>query len=129
MRLAEGIVIEKEGTFGALKFSVLRREVKIVDDEGNVTEQIKECTYDFKSRGQGRMIRVRIPASAGVKDFVYNAEIELINPITDTVATSTFQGADVDWYIKADDIIWKSQSIISIQNKNIFKVKISRNSF
>ena len=89
MRLAEGIIIEKEETFGALKFSALRREVKIVDDEGNVTEQVKERTYDLKSKGQGRMIQVSIPASAGVKNFDYNAEVELINPIADTVATAT----------------------------------------
>ena len=107
MRLAEGIVIEKEKTFGALKFSALRREVKIVDDEGNVTEQVKERTYDLKSKGQGRMIQISIPTSAGVKNFDYNAEVELINPVADTVATATYMGADVDWYIKADDIILK----------------------
>lgn len=110
MRLAEGIIIEKEETFGALKFSALRREVKIVDDEGNVTEQVKERTYDLKSKGQGRMIQVSIPASAGVKNFDYNAEVELINPIADTVATATYMGADVDWYIKADNIILKQSS-------------------
>lgn len=104
MRLAEGIVIEKEKTFGILKFSALRREVKIVDDEGNVTEQIKERTYDLKSKEQGRMIQVSIPASAGAKEFDYNAEVELINPVADTVATATFRGADVDWYVKAEDI-------------------------
>ncbi|HAC4846967.1 YdcP family protein [Listeria innocua] len=107
MRLAEGIVIEKEKTFGALKFSALRREVRITDDEGNVTEQIKERTYDLKSKGQGRMIQVSIPASADEKNFDYNAEVELINPVADTVATATYMGADVDWYIKADDIILK----------------------
>ncbi|KAF1290208.1 YdcP family protein [Candidatus Enterococcus leclercqii] len=107
MRLAQGIVIEKVETFGILKFSALRREVKVVDDEGNVTEQVKERTYDLKSKGQGRMIQVSIPAEAGEKNFDYNAEVELITPVADTVATATFQGADVDWYIKADDIILK----------------------
>ncbi|MBU3228904.1 YdcP family protein [Clostridium algidicarnis] len=107
MRLAQGIIIEKEQTFGVLKFSALRREVKITDEEGNVTEQIKECTYDLKSKNQGRMIQVSIPASAGEKNFDYNAEVELINPIADTVATATYMGADVDWYIKAEDVILK----------------------
>lgn len=107
MRLAQGIVIEKEKTFGLLKFSALRREVRIIDEEGNVTEQIKERTYDLKSKEQGRMIQVSIPASAGEKNFDYNAEVELINPVADTVATATYMGADVDWYIKADDIILK----------------------
>lgn len=107
MRLAEGIVIRKEDTFGVLKFSALRREVKIIDDEGNVTEQVKERTYDLKSKAQGRMIQVSIPASAGAKTFNYNEEVELISPVADTVATATYIGADVDWYIKADDIVLK----------------------
>ena len=107
MRLAQGIVIEKEKTFGLLKFSALRREVRITDEEGNVTEQIKERTYDLKSKEQGRMIQVSIPASTGEKNFDYNAEVELINPVADTVATATYMGADVDWYIKADDIVLK----------------------
>jgi len=114
MRLAEGIVIEKEKTFGVLKFSALRREVKIVDDEGNVTEQVKERTYDLKSKGQGRMIQVSIPASAGTKNFDYNVEVELVNPVADTVSTATFQGADVDWYIKAEDIVLK-KTITNLQ--------------
>ncbi|MGQ4242158.1 YdcP family protein [Enterococcus casseliflavus] len=113
MRLAEGIVIEKEKTFGALKFSALRREVKIVDDEGNVTEQVKERTFDLKCKEQGRMIQVSIPASAGTKNFDYNAEVEIINPIADTVATATYMGADVDWYIKAEDIVLKK----AVQNQ------------
>ncbi|EPV8448107.1 YdcP family protein [Listeria monocytogenes] len=107
MRLAEGIVLENEQTFGVLKFSALRREVKVVNEEGVVTEEVKERTYDLKSKGQGRMIQVSIPAKAGDKKFDYNVEVELVNPVADTVATATFQGADVDWYIKADDIVLK----------------------
>ncbi|EJM6035839.1 YdcP family protein [Enterococcus faecalis] len=122
MRLAQGIVIEKEKTFGVLKFSALRREVRITDDEGNVTEQVKERTYDLKSKGQGRMIQVSIPVGAGEKKFDYNAEVELINPVADTVATATYMGADVDWYIKADDILLKNfngnQVDLQKQNQN-----------
>ena len=43
-------------------------------------------------------------ATVPLKEFDYNAEVEIINPVADTVATATFQGADVDWYIKADDM-------------------------
>ena len=75
-----------------------------------VSEEIKERTYDLKSKGQGRMIQVSIPASVPLKEFEYNARVELINPIADTVATATFQGADVDWYIKADDIVLTKDS-------------------
>lgn len=89
MRLANGIVIDKEATFGALKFSALRREVHLQNEDGSVSEEIKERTYDLKSRGQGRMIQVSIPASVPLKEFDYNAEVELINPVADTVATAT----------------------------------------
>ena len=105
MRLANGIVLEKEATFGELKFSALRREVRIQKEDGTLSEEIKERTYDLKSKGQGRMIQVSIPASVPLKEFDYNAHVELINPVADTVATATFQGAEVDWYIKADDIV------------------------
>ena len=62
------------------------------------------------------MIQVSIPASVPLKEFDYNAEVEIINPVADTVANATFQGADVDWYIKADDIVLKKQSSPVIQN-------------
>ena len=53
MRLANGIIIDKEKTFGILKFSALRREVHVQNEDGTVSEEIKERTYDLKSRGQG----------------------------------------------------------------------------
>ncbi|RSU09803.1 hypothetical protein CBF27_12010 [Vagococcus acidifermentans] len=65
------------------------------------------------------MIQVSIPAKAGDKQFDYNAEVELVNPVADTVATATFRGADVDWYIKADDIVLKKlQNMDKFQSKN-----------
>ena len=102
MRLANGIIIDKEKTFGVLKFSALRREVHIQNEDGTVSQEIKERTYDLKCKEQGRMIQVSIPASVPLK--------EIINPVADTVATATFQGADVDWYIKADDIVLKNKN-------------------
>ena len=66
------------------------------------------------------MIQVSIPATDPLKEFDYNAEVEIINPVADTVATATFQGADVDWYIKADDIVLKNKvtTLNGSQNKN-----------
>lgn len=113
MRLAEGIIIEKEETFGTLKFSALRREVRIQNEDGTASNDIKERTYDLKSTGQGRMIQVSIPASVPLKEFEYNTEVELMNPIADTVANATYQGADVDWYIKAEDLILKDKKTSS----------------
>ena len=57
MRLANGIVIDKEKTFGVLKFSALRREVHVQNEDGTVSEEIKERTYDLKCNTQGRMIQ------------------------------------------------------------------------
>lgn len=109
MRLAQGIIIDKEKTFGRLKFSALRREVFLNNEDGTVSTEVKERTYDLKSHEQGRMIQVSIPASIPLREFDYNAEVELINPIADTVANATFRGADVDWYIKADDLVLKNK--------------------
>jgi len=102
-------VIEKEKTFGQLKFSALRREVYIQNEDGTVGDEIKERTYNLKFRGQGRMIQVSIPATVPLKEFDYNVEIELINPVADTVANATFQGADVNWFIKTEDIALKGK--------------------
>lgn len=118
MRLAAGIVLDKEKTFGELKFSDLRREVKVTGDDGIVTEEVKERTYDLKCRTQGCMIQVSIPASAGEKKFDYNAVVELVNPVANTVANATFQGADVDWYVKADDIVLKNAARSGQQQNN-----------
>ena len=41
--------------------------------------------------------------------YPYNAEVELINPVADTVANANYRGADVEWYIKADDIVLKNK--------------------
>ena len=79
MRLANGIIIDKEKTFGVLKFSALRREVHIQNEDGTVSEEIKERTYDLKCKEQGRMIQVSIPATVPLKEFDYNAEVEIIN--------------------------------------------------
>ena len=59
----------------------------VKESQDPVSEEIKERTYDLKSRGQGRMIQVSIPASVPLKEFDYNAEVEIINPVADTVAT------------------------------------------
>src|SRR5690625_1402337 len=116
MRLAEGIVIDKEKTFGLLKFSALRREVFLQNEDGTVSTEVKERTYDLKSREQGQMIQVSIPASVPLKEFDYNAEVEIINTVADTVANATFRGSDVDWYIKADDLILKGKAGTSSSN-------------
>lgn len=106
MRLPEGIVVDAKATFGKLKFSAMRREVFVQDEEGNSTGELKYRTYDLKSEAQGMMIQVSIPADVTEKAYAYNALVELVDPYIDTVATATFRGrADAGWYIRAKDII------------------------
>ena len=124
MRLANGIVIDKEKTFGVLKFSALRREVHVQNEDGTVSEKNKERTYDLKCNTQGRMIQVSVPATVPLKDYDYNAKVELINPVADTVANANYRGADVDWYVKADDIALKNKQAESNQTlKNMHSEK------
>ena len=69
MRLANGIVIDKAKTFGVLKFYALRREVHVQNEDGTVSEEIKERTYDLKCNTPGRMIKVCVPATDPLKDY------------------------------------------------------------
>ena len=56
------------------------------------------------------MIQVSIPANIPLREFGYDAEVELVNPIVDTVANYVFrEGTTVNWFIKADDLILKQQ--------------------
>ena len=110
MRLANGIVLDNEKTFGVLKFSALRHEVRVENEDGTTSEEIKRRTYDLKCSVQERMIQVSISADVPVKDFPYNAEVELVNPVADTVANANFRGTTIDWYIKADDIVLKNKN-------------------
>lgn len=105
MRLANGIFVDAEKTLGDLKFSALRREKMINDEEGDSTGEIKERTYDLRSRGQGMMIQVSIPASVPKKEIPSGTPVKLLNPVFDTVVSTNYNNVDVNWYIKADDII------------------------
>lgn len=110
MRLTEGIVVDSGLTFGKLRFSALRREVRKQNEDGTVSNEVKERTYNLKSSAQGRMIQVSIPAIVPLREFAYDAEVELVNPIVDTVANYVFrEGTTVNWFIKADDLVLKRQ--------------------
>ncbi len=110
MRLTEGIVVDSVLTFGKLRFSALRREVRKQNEDGTVSNEVKERTYNLKSSAQGRMIQVSIPANVPLREFAYAAEVELVNPIVDTVANYVFrEGTTVNWFIKADDLVLKRQ--------------------
>lgn len=50
MRLPEGIAVDEELTLGELKFSALKRENFIRDDDDNLTTEVESRVYDLKSR-------------------------------------------------------------------------------
>ena len=53
MRLANGIVIDKEKTFGVLKFSALRREVHVQNEDGTVSEENQGTYLRFEVQHTG----------------------------------------------------------------------------
>ena len=65
--------------------------------------------YDLKCSLHGGIIPVSIPPEVPLREFPYNAVVELVNPVADTVSRKTYTGADVDWYVKAEDIVLKNK--------------------
>lgn len=104
-RLPEGIIIDSEKTFGELRFAAMRREVYETNDDGTVSNEVKERTYDLKCRVQGMDIAVSIPAGVPPLDFKYNELVKLVNPICGTVTSREAGQVRVNWYIKADNIV------------------------
>ena len=43
-----------------------------------------------------------VPPEVPLREFPYNA-------VVDTVSRKTYTGADVDWYVKAEDIVLKNK--------------------
>ena len=71
--------------------------------------QIKKRIYDLKCSLHGGIIPVSVPPEVPLREFPYNAVVELVNPVADTVSRKTYTGADVDWYVKAEDIVLKNK--------------------
>ena len=103
MRLANGIIIDKEKTFGVLKFSALRREIHMQNEDGTVSEEIKERTYDLKCKEQGRMIQVSIPASVPLKNLT----------------TTQRWKSSILWLIRWQPLHFKAQTLTGISRQMI----------
>ncbi len=43
-----------------------------------------------------------VPPEVPLREFLYNAVMELVNPVADTVSRKTYMDADVYWYVKAE---------------------------
>ena len=110
MRLSNGFVIDREKTFGELKFTAMR-EVFLQNEDGTPSTQLKKRIYDLKCSLHGGIIPVSVPPEVPAREFSYNTVVELVNPEASTVSIKTFTGAEVDWYVKADDIVLKNKSV------------------
>ena len=108
MRLSNGFVIDREKTFGELKFTAVR-DVFLQNEDGTPSTQLKKRIYDLKCSLHGGIIPVSVPPEVPLREFPYNAVVELVNPVADTVSRKTYTGADVDWYVKAEDIVLKNK--------------------
>lgn len=51
MRLANGIIFDKEKTFGVLKFSALRREVHVQNEDGFGRNQGTHLRFEVQRTG------------------------------------------------------------------------------
>ena len=92
---------------GSNQFSV--RDVFLQNEDGTQSTQIKKRIYDLKCSLHGGIIPVSVPPEVSLREFPYNAVVELVNPVADTVSRKTYTGADVDWYVKAEDIVLKNK--------------------
>ena len=63
---------------------------------------------DLNCSLHGGIIPVSVPPEVPLREFPYNAVVELVNPGADTVSRKTYTGADADWYVKAEDIVLKN---------------------
>lgn len=105
MRLAKGIVLNGELTFGELKFSAMRREAYGRNEDGTSNGIVERRVYDLKSRVQGRMIQVSLPAEVAEKKIPANTVVELVEPEIRTIANARGRNADVNWFLSAKDIV------------------------
>ena len=76
MRLSNGFVIDKEKTFGELKFTAVRG-VFLQNEDGTPSTQLKKRIYDLKCSLHGGIIPVSVPPEVQLREFPYNAIVEL----------------------------------------------------
>ena len=66
MRLSNGFVIDKEKTFGELKFTAVR-DVFLQNEDGTPSTQLKKRIYDLKCSLHGGIIPVSVPPEVPAK--------------------------------------------------------------
>ena len=68
MRLSNGFVIDKEKTFGELKFTAVR-DVFLQNEDGTPSTQLKKRIYDLKCNLHGGIIPVSVPPEVPLREF------------------------------------------------------------
>lgn len=82
----------------------------VFERDKNNRRVLARRSYNLYSDVQkGENVVVEIPVQAGEKKFKYEQKVKLVNPVADTVSRKTYTGADVDWYVKAEDIVLKNK--------------------
>ncbi len=105
MKLANGIVLDKDTTL-----EVKEILCSVVKWESQKWRQVgfrwNQGTYLWlKIKGQGRMIQVVFLPACLWKKFGITHGWNLSIPLRTPLLLPPIQGADVDWYVKADDIV------------------------
>ena len=82
----------------------------VFERDKNNRRVLARRSYNLYSDVQkGENVVVEIPVQAGEKYFKYEQKVKFVNPVADTVSRKTYTGADVDWYVKAEDIVLKNK--------------------
>jgi hypothetical protein len=111
-KLAKGYVVDVKKVLGVLNFQAVQTERKVLVD-GEATGEIRDRTYGLFSHIQGSNITVKISGKVPLKNFEFDTEVELVNPKVQCMATPTFNGAEVNWWIEADDIVKKGAGSVA----------------
>lgn len=102
------VVPDMVQSFGTLEFA--GESEPVFERDKNNRRVLARRSYNLYSDVQkGENVVVEIPVQAGEKHFKYEQKVKLVNPVADTVSRKTYTGADVDWYVKAEDIVLKNK--------------------
>ena len=107
MRLSNGFVIDKEKTFGELKFTAVR-DVFLQNEDGTPSTQLKKRIYDLKCSLHGGIIPVSVPPEVPLREFPYNAVVELVNPVADTVSRKTYIHLEHKSFVSTFGFVWSA---------------------
>ena len=102
------VVPDMAQSFGTFEFA--GESEPVFERDKNNRRVLARRSYNLYSDVQkGENVVVEIPVQAGEKHFKYEQKVKLVNPVADTVSRKTYTGADVDWYVKAEDIVLKNK--------------------